>query len=256
MRVVVARSATDALGGAAIPVAGTCDARIALLRARAAAGGATGCASRRSASCCSSAATGSSRSHRIDPRAASAVVCATMPLWVGVLGFAYRRAPDGARVVSLVVGFAGVVVLMGGPSLAGNPMHVVLVICSPVLWAAGSCSHVTKDVGGEHATGRPCPADVDGAGTRGCGRRCAGGVASASRRDRRCHLVDGSGLPRCVFGWAGRLPPAYAWLLRNAQTGGRHELRVCESNTRSSDWSRSGEREPLGWTPTSSGCRK
>jgi drug/metabolite transporter (DMT)-like permease len=37
-----------------------------------------------------------------------------------------------------VIGFAGVVVLMGGPSLAGEPLHVVLILCAPISWALGS----------------------------------------------------------------------------------------------------------------------
>jgi drug/metabolite transporter (DMT)-like permease len=51
------------------------------------------------------------------------------------------------------VGFLGVLVLLGGPSLAGEPLHVALVIISPILWAAGSLiARRTKDIGGEHAT--------------------------------------------------------------------------------------------------------
>jgi drug/metabolite transporter (DMT)-like permease len=42
---------------------------------------------------------------------------------------------------------------MGGPSLAGQPAHIALVILSPICWALGSLvSRRTKDVGGEHAT--------------------------------------------------------------------------------------------------------
>jgi drug/metabolite transporter (DMT)-like permease len=82
----------------------------------------------------------------------TAVVCATMPLWVGVLGFAVGERPTTREWLSLVVGFIGVLVLLGSPSLAGKPEHIALVIGSPILWAAGSLlSRRTRDVGGPHA---------------------------------------------------------------------------------------------------------
>jgi drug/metabolite transporter (DMT)-like permease len=83
----------------------------------------------------------------------AAVVCATMPLWAGVL-----RRLLGERVTllewgSLSLGFVGVLVLMGGPSLEGPPVHIVLVCLSPAMWALGSLwARRTKDVGGAHAT--------------------------------------------------------------------------------------------------------
>jgi drug/metabolite transporter (DMT)-like permease len=86
------------------------------------------------------------------PSGGVAVVCALMPLWVGVLGFVFGVRPTGREWFSLFVGFAGVVILLGGPSLAGEPLHIVIVILSPILWAAGSLwSRRTKDIGGEHA---------------------------------------------------------------------------------------------------------
>jgi drug/metabolite transporter (DMT)-like permease len=86
------------------------------------------------------------------PSGGAAVVCATMPLWVGVLGAVAGERPTSREWASLVLGFAGVFVLMGGPTLSGAREHVVLVILSPILWATGSLlSRRTKDVGGEHA---------------------------------------------------------------------------------------------------------
>lgn len=70
----------------------------------------------------------------------AAIVCATMPLWVGVLGGALNRTdrPTRREWMSLVLGFAGVLVLMGGPSLAGEPEHVAILMCAPIAWALGS----------------------------------------------------------------------------------------------------------------------
>lgn len=86
------------------------------------------------------------------PSGGIAVVCALMPIWAGILGAAVGVRPTAREWVSLLIGFAGVVVLLGGPSLAGKPVHIALVIMSPMLWAAGSLlSRRTKDVGGAHA---------------------------------------------------------------------------------------------------------
>ena len=67
-----------------------------------------------------------------------AVVCATMPLWVGVLRTVSGERPSLLEWSSLVVGFIGVLVLMGGPSLEGEPLHIALAIASPACWALGS----------------------------------------------------------------------------------------------------------------------
>jgi drug/metabolite transporter (DMT)-like permease len=68
----------------------------------------------------------------------AAVVCATMPLWVGVLGAVAGEKPSRREWLSLVIGFVGVLVLMGGPSLAGEPIHIALICAAPVCWGLGS----------------------------------------------------------------------------------------------------------------------
>ncbi len=68
----------------------------------------------------------------------AAVVCAMMPLWVGVLGVVTGERPTRREWLSLVIGFIGILVLMGGPSLAGEPLHIVLIIAAPASWALGS----------------------------------------------------------------------------------------------------------------------
>ncbi|HEY0992627.1 MAG TPA: drug/metabolite exporter YedA [Kofleriaceae bacterium] len=68
----------------------------------------------------------------------AAVVCATMPRWTGVLAAISGERPTRREWLSLVVGFFGVVVLMGGPSLQGEPLHLVLIVLAPAMWALGS----------------------------------------------------------------------------------------------------------------------
>ena len=83
----------------------------------------------------------------------AAVVCATMPLWVGILGAVTGVKPTAREWISLVIGFIGVIVLMGGPSLAGQRIDIELAIASPILWAAGSVlARKTGDIGGAHAS--------------------------------------------------------------------------------------------------------
>jgi drug/metabolite transporter (DMT)-like permease len=68
----------------------------------------------------------------------AAVVCAMMPLWVGVLGSVTGERPSRREWLSLALGFGGVFVLMGGPTLEGEASHIALLVCAPVCWALGS----------------------------------------------------------------------------------------------------------------------
>jgi drug/metabolite transporter (DMT)-like permease len=87
------------------------------------------------------------------PSGGAAVVCATMPLWAGVLGRVLGEPVTVREWMSLVIGFVGVIVLMGGPTLGSDTAHVVLLIGSPIMWAIGSLlARRTRDVGGDHAT--------------------------------------------------------------------------------------------------------
>lgn len=144
----------------------------------------------------------------------TAVVCATMPLWMGVLGTFTGDRPTAREWFALVVGFIGVLVLMGGPSLAGEPLHIVLVCLSPILWAAGSLlSRRTRDIGGEHA------ALVGPALQMLTGGAALGAIALV--RGERVAVDAGTGgwialAYLCIFGSLVAFT-AYAWLLRNAR---------------------------------------
>jgi drug/metabolite transporter (DMT)-like permease len=144
----------------------------------------------------------------------TAVVCATMPLWVGVVGFAVGERPTGREWLSLGVGFIGVLVLLGSPSLAGRPAHIGLVIFAPILWAAGSLlSRRTRDVGADHA-----------AFVGPAMQMLAGGAAllvvALVRGERFTSAATVRAWMALGYLWVfGSLIAftAYAWLLRNAR---------------------------------------
>jgi drug/metabolite transporter (DMT)-like permease len=143
-----------------------------------------------------------------------AVVCATMPLWVGVLGYSIGERPTAREWLSLGVGFVGVLVLMGSPSLAGKPVHIALVIASPILWAAGSLwARRTRDVGGTHG-GLVGPALQMLTGGVGLG------VIALTRGERIPLDASSSSWLALAYLWIfGSLVAftGYAWLLRHAR---------------------------------------
>ena len=148
------------------------------------------------------------------PSGGVAVVCATMPLWVGTLGTAFGVRPTRREWTALVLGFLGVLVLMGGPSLAGKPAHIFFAIGSPILWAMGSLlSRRTKDVGGAHAAlVGPALQMLTGAGVLAIaavlhGEHLPVHVPASSWLALLDLIVFGS-----IIGFT-----AYAWLLRNAR---------------------------------------
>ncbi len=143
----------------------------------------------------------------------AAVVCAMMPLWVGVLGALAGERPTRREWLSLLIGFVGVTVLMGGPSLAGEPLHVLAVIASPICWATGSI--LSRRLSG--SLGRdPFLLPAMGMIVGGVLLAAGGGVlgerlptdASASAWLAVGYL--------CVFGSLIGFT-AYTWLLRNAR---------------------------------------
>ena len=140
----------------------------------------------------------------------AAVVCATMPLWVGVLGAFGGERPSTREWVSLALGFVGVLVLMGGPSLSGRPEHIALVIMSPICWATGSVL----------ARRLPSPGALMGPATQ----MLVGGVllfavGAVKGETVPAHASTNAWLALaylCVFGSLVAFT-AYNWLLRNAR---------------------------------------
>ncbi len=143
----------------------------------------------------------------------AAVVCATMPVWVGVLGVVTGERPSLREWSSLALGFIGVVVLMGGPSLAGAPARVAVLIISPMCWALGSVlSRRTPKQGVAHGTWMvPAMQMLVGGGVLA--------LVGALRGERMPAHVGAQAwlalLYLIVFGSLVAFT-AYNWLLRNA----------------------------------------
>jgi drug/metabolite transporter (DMT)-like permease len=143
----------------------------------------------------------------------AAVVCATTPLWIGVLATITGEKPSRREWLSLIIGFVGVLVLMGGPSLAGRPLHVVLLLLAPVCWSLGSIlarrltrsSHLNTSM--SSAMQMICGGAVLAVGAAVTGERIPM-HASAQAWLGLGYL--------CVFGSLIAFT-AYGWLLRNAR---------------------------------------
>ncbi|HEU4611765.1 MAG TPA: EamA family transporter [Kofleriaceae bacterium] len=143
-----------------------------------------------------------------------AVVCATMPLWTGVLGYLVGERPTSREWLSLLVGFVGVLVLLGSPSLSGKPAHIAVAIASPILWAIGSLiARRARDVGGAHAA-------LLGPALQMLTGGIALGIVALVRGEQL--PIDASASSWLALGYLivfGSLVgfTAYAWLLRNAR---------------------------------------
>lgn len=148
------------------------------------------------------------------PSGGVAVVCATMPLWVGVLGAAFGQKPTAREWLALVIGFCGVVVLMGGPTLSGHPLNIAFAIASPILWACGSLlSRRTRDVGGQHAA-------LVGPAVQMLGGAVALAIVATLRGEHLpTHVPVTSWLALGYLVVFGSLVgfTAYSWLLRHAR---------------------------------------
>jgi drug/metabolite transporter (DMT)-like permease len=77
------------------------------------------------------------------PSGITALIIATMPVWVAILGgiFLGERLPRLA-IVGIVVGFVGVAILVG-PSASGgpgalDPVGLAAILISPIAWSSGS----------------------------------------------------------------------------------------------------------------------
>ncbi len=68
----------------------------------------------------------------------AAVAVASVPLWMGVFGAVFGQRPTRMEWLGIAIGFAGVVWLNAGSSLAASPAGLVLLLVAPIGWAFGS----------------------------------------------------------------------------------------------------------------------
>jgi drug/metabolite transporter (DMT)-like permease len=144
----------------------------------------------------------------------AAVVVATMPIWVGVLGAFTGEKPSSREWFALALGFGGVLVLMGGPSLSGEPLHLLAIVAAPVAWAIGSL--LARRLPATPATKDPFMLPAMQMLTGGIGLALVAGI----RGER--WPVDASADAWLAVGYLwifGSLIgfTAYSWLLRNAR---------------------------------------
>jgi len=143
----------------------------------------------------------------------AAVVCATMPLWTGVLSVVGGERPSRREWLSLIVGFVGVVVLMGGPSLQGRPVHVALILLAPICWSLGSilARRFARSATFDNVMSSAMQMVTGGAALAvagiACGERLPAHASSRSWLALAYLVVFGS-----LIGFT-----AYNWLLRNAR---------------------------------------
>ena len=68
----------------------------------------------------------------------AAVAVASMPLWAALFALLRGERPRGHEWLGLIVGFAGVLWLHAGSSLAATPKGMIALLIAPVAWAWGS----------------------------------------------------------------------------------------------------------------------
>jgi drug/metabolite transporter (DMT)-like permease len=144
----------------------------------------------------------------------AAVVCATMPLWIAVVSALSGERPSRREWLALVIGFVGVVVLLGGPSLSGKPWHIVLVLLSPPCWALGSS--LTRRAGKTAASHDTFMSSAMQMITGGVALAIAG---AACQERVPAHASASAWLALAYLMVFGSLVAftAYSWLLRNAR---------------------------------------
>lgn len=68
----------------------------------------------------------------------AAVAVASMPLWAALFALARGERPGRVEWIGLAVGFAGVLWLNAGGTLAATPVGMIMLLVAPIAWAWGS----------------------------------------------------------------------------------------------------------------------
>lgn len=140
----------------------------------------------------------------------AAVVCGTMPLWVGAMAPLFGERASAREWVGLTLGFLGVAVLGLGGELRAHPFYAVILFLAPVSWALGSLL----------ARRLPLAKGLMSAATQMLAGGVVMGFVSAAAREG----VPTSPPASALFAWAylavfGSLVAysAYTYLLRNTR---------------------------------------
>lgn len=78
------------------------------------------------------------------PSGLTAVLIATVPMWVVILGWLWqnRGRPDGKTIFGIIIGLSGIAVLVGPERLMGSgavdPLGMIVLLLASFSWAAGS----------------------------------------------------------------------------------------------------------------------
>jgi drug/metabolite transporter (DMT)-like permease len=72
------------------------------------------------------------------PIGLTSLIIAAIPLWVLLLRLAARERPDVVATIGLVLGFAGIAVLVRPGGGSGSLGYLLLTVCASFLWAFGS----------------------------------------------------------------------------------------------------------------------
>lgn len=78
------------------------------------------------------------------PSGLTAVLVATVPMWVVILGWLWqnRGRPDGKTIFGIIIGLSGIAVLVGPERLMGSgavdPLGMIVLLLASFSWAAGS----------------------------------------------------------------------------------------------------------------------
>jgi drug/metabolite transporter (DMT)-like permease len=72
------------------------------------------------------------------PIGLASLIIAAIPLWVVLLRFAARERPDPLSIAGLIVGFAGIALLVRPGGGSGSLFYLLLTVLASLLWAVGS----------------------------------------------------------------------------------------------------------------------
>lgn len=141
----------------------------------------------------------------------AAVAVASVPLWIALFGMARGVMPRRLEWFGLAIGFAGVLWLNAGSSLAASPVGLVALLVAPVAWALGSVWSRGRDL--------PSPF-MAAAGQMLCGGAVmlVAGLGLGERFDGVPTFKANAAVAYLALFGSVVAFSAYVWLLQNVRT--------------------------------------